>query len=199
MPLVLILVFIVLPLAELYVIIQVGDLIGIVPTLLLLLADGFLGAALARSQGRAAWRRFNEAIAAGRVPAKEVFDGAAIILGGALLLSPGFISDALGVLLLLPPTRAMLRRMIVGTARRVGPVRPVFFLYDRHAARTGSAEEARRRAQGSRGGRGAGSPPPWPPGAGQAPGKPYDIDGSAREIPDDAPELGDGHDERRAG
>ncbi len=122
MPLLLLfLVFVVLPIAELYVIIQVGGAIGILPTLALLLLDGILGAWLARTQGRAAWRRFNRATAEGRVPAKEVYDGAAIIFGGALLLSPGFITDFLGVFLLLPPTRALLRRTLLRGARVVGP------------------------------------------------------------------------------
>ena len=105
-------------------IIQVGGAIGVWPTLAILLIDGFLGAALARSQGRTAWRRFNEATAAGRIPAKEVFDGAAIIVGGAFLLAPGFITDAIGLSLLIPPTRALYRRILVGGARRVGPAAP---------------------------------------------------------------------------
>jgi UPF0716 protein FxsA len=66
-----------------------------------------------RSQGRAAWRRFNEAIAAGRIPAREVFDGVLVIFGGALLLTPGFVTDIFGALFLLPPTRALVRRLLV--------------------------------------------------------------------------------------
>ena len=103
------LLFIVLPVAEIYVIVKVGEAIGILPTLALLIVDGFVGAALARSQGAAAWRRFNEALSAGRIPAKEVVDGAMVIMGGAFLLAPGFITDVIGLLLLLPPTRALLR------------------------------------------------------------------------------------------
>jgi UPF0716 protein FxsA len=114
----LVLVFIVLPIAELYVIIKVGGAIGVLPTLALLVADSFLGAALLRSQGRAAWRRFNEALAAGRVPGREVFDGTMIILGGAFLLTPGFITDVVGLLLLIPPTRAAFRGLVVRLARR---------------------------------------------------------------------------------
>jgi UPF0716 protein FxsA len=114
-------VFIVLPILELYVIIQVGGAIGVVPTLFILLLDGILGAALARSQGRAAWLRFNEATASGRIPAQEVFDGAAIVVGGAFLLAPGFITDAIGLSLLLPPTRALYRRALMRGARMIGP------------------------------------------------------------------------------
>jgi UPF0716 protein FxsA len=116
--LLLLVLFIGLPIAELYVIIQVGQAIGILPTLAILLLDGFVGAALARSQGRAAWARFNQALAEGRVPARETADGAMIILGGALLLAPGFITDAAGLALLLPPTRALLRGGAARLARR---------------------------------------------------------------------------------
>ena len=118
MALLLVLIFIVLPIAELYVIIQVGGAIGVLPTIALLIVDSFLGAALLRSQGRAAWRRFNEALADGRVPAREVFDGAMIILGGALLLTPGFITDIFGLLLLIPPTRAIFRGLVARMAGR---------------------------------------------------------------------------------
>jgi UPF0716 protein FxsA len=109
----LILLFIVVPIAEIYVIVQVGQAIGAGWTIALLIADSILGWMLMRSQGRLAWRRFNEALAAGRPPAREVFDGALIIFGGAFLLTPGFLTDILGIVLLLPPTRAVVRRFIV--------------------------------------------------------------------------------------
>ena len=66
-----------------------------------------------RSQGRAAWLRFNRALAEGRVPGREVMDGALVIFGGALLLTPGFLSDFLGLILLLPPTRAIVRTVLL--------------------------------------------------------------------------------------
>ena len=112
MPLLLIVLFIVVPIAELYVIIQVGQLIGVWPTLALLLADALLGSWLLKHQGRSAWRRFNEALAARRFPGREVVDGALIIVGGTLLLTPGFLTDVVGVFLLLPPTRAITRRLL---------------------------------------------------------------------------------------
>jgi UPF0716 protein FxsA len=112
MPLLLILLFIVVPIAELYVIIQVGQAIGVVPTLILLLADALLGSWLLKHEGRSAWRRFNEALAARRFPGVEVADGALIIVGGTLLLTPGFITDVFGLFLLLPPTRAISRRLL---------------------------------------------------------------------------------------
>jgi UPF0716 protein FxsA len=113
MPLVLIVLFIVVPIVELYVIIQVGEAIGVLWTIALLVADSVLGSWLMRHQGRAAWLRFNQALEAGRVPAREVFDGVLIIFGGALLLTPGFVTDILGAVLLVPPTRALVRRLVV--------------------------------------------------------------------------------------
>jgi UPF0716 protein FxsA len=112
----LVLLFIVVPIAELAVVIQVGQQIGVLWTVALLVADSILGAVLMRSQGRTAWRRFNEAVAAGKVPAREVLDGALVIFGGLLLLTPGFITDFLGILLLIPPTRALVRAAL---ARRL--------------------------------------------------------------------------------
>jgi UPF0716 protein FxsA len=109
----LILLFILVPLVELYVIIQVGQAIGALPTIAILLADSLLGSALMRSQGRAVWRRFNEALSAGRPPAREVLDGGLVILGGAFLLTPGFVTDVFGLILLLPPTRAVVRGSLV--------------------------------------------------------------------------------------
>jgi UPF0716 protein FxsA len=154
--LLLILVFIVLPIAEIYVIIKVGEAIGILPTIALLILDAFLGAALLRHQGRAAWRRFNEALAAGRIPAREVFDGAMVILGGAFLLTPGFITDVIGVLLLLPPSRAMLR----GTLSKVAFWRAGFVV---RTAQWGTRTHNRHRE-------------------GPQPSRGYDYEGSAREV-----------------
>ena len=108
----LIVLFIVVPILELYVIIQVGQLIGVLPTLILLLADALLGSLLLKHQGRGAWRRFNEALAARRFPGKEVADGVLIVIGGTLLLTPGFITDIAGLFLLIPPTRALARRLL---------------------------------------------------------------------------------------
>jgi UPF0716 protein FxsA len=113
MPLLLIVLFIVVPIAELAVIIQIGSLIGVWWTIALLLADAVLGSLLMRAQGRAAWRRFTEAIDEGRPPAREALDGVLVIFGGALLLTPGFITDVFGLLLLFPPTRSLVRRLLV--------------------------------------------------------------------------------------
>jgi UPF0716 protein FxsA len=111
------LLFLLVPIAELYVIIQVGEAIGLGWTVVLLIADSVLGSLLLRTQGRAVWRRFNEVLAQGRVPHREVVDGVLVIFGGALLLTPGFLTDIVGVSFLLPPTRAIIRRFLV---RRLG-------------------------------------------------------------------------------
>ena len=124
MPLLLILLFIVVPIAELAVLIQVGQLIGVWWTIALLFADAIIGSMLLRSQTRIAWRRFNEALSAGRVPHREVVDGVLVIFGGVLLLTPGFITDIFGVLFLFPPTRILLRRLLVrrGALKLVGAI-----------------------------------------------------------------------------
>jgi UPF0716 protein FxsA len=137
----LVLLFVAVPLVELFVILQVGDLIGIWPTIAILIADSILGSVLMRSQGRASWRRFNAALGEGRPPAREVLDGALVIFGGALLLTPGFVTDILGLCLLVPPTRAVVRamlvrrlahRMVVSAATRAAPFprRPARGAYD---------------------------------------------------------------------
>ena len=104
--------FILLPIAELYLILKVGDSIGILWTVLLLAADSLLGSVLLRTQGRTVWRRFNEAMAGGRMPHREVQDGVAVIFGAAFLITPGFITDIFGLALLLPPTRALVLKVV---------------------------------------------------------------------------------------
>jgi UPF0716 protein FxsA len=106
--------FIVVPIVELYVIIQIGSLIGVWPTIALLLADALLGSLLLRHQGRGAWRRFNTALAERRFPGREVADGLLIAIGGTLLLTPGFVTDIVGAIFLIPPTRAIVRRLMRG-------------------------------------------------------------------------------------
>jgi UPF0716 protein FxsA len=177
MALVLLFLFLLLPIAEIYVIVQVGQAIGIWRTLAILLLDGFVGAALARSQGRTAWARFNVALAEGRVPARETFDGAMIILGGAFLLAPGFITDAVGFLLLIPPTRALVRGGVAALARR------------RLAFAWTVASPPPRGAPGP------GRPRPDPFQPPRDPAGSYDYEGTAREVNDTSAELPPG--ERR--
>jgi UPF0716 protein FxsA len=100
------------PVAELIVIIKVAEAIGVLLTLVLLLAGWPLGTWAIRSQGRAVWRRMAAAVNQGRIPGREVLDGALVLIGGTLLMIPGLISDAVGIVLLLPPARIPLRRLL---------------------------------------------------------------------------------------
>jgi UPF0716 protein FxsA len=125
--------FIVVPLVEIYVIIQVGQAIGPWWTILLLIADSIFGAWLIRVEGSRAWRALRQALDSGRMPAKELADGALILIGGTLMLAPGFVTDAVGILIILPFTRPVFRRLLTrvvasrlvvigpGTAQRPGP------------------------------------------------------------------------------
>jgi len=115
--------FVAMPIVEIYVILQVGQAIGVLPTVALLVVDSLVGAWLMRSQGRLVWRRFTAALEAGRPPAREVLDGALVIVGGALGLAPGFVTDALGLFLIAPPTRAIVRRALVRRLARRGAMR----------------------------------------------------------------------------
>ncbi len=95
------------PIAELFVAIKVAEAIGVLLTVILLLVGWPIGMWLAKAQGRAAWRRLSAAVDAGRPPGREVIDGALVLVGGTLLIIPGFITDVFGLLLLLAPTRAV--------------------------------------------------------------------------------------------
>ena len=140
--LLLVLLFIVVPIVELYVIIQVGEAIGVLPTIAILIADSVLGSMLMRHQGRTAWQRFNLAVSEGRMPHREVVDGGLVILGGALLLTPGFVTDIFGIILLLPPTRALVRGVV---SRRVVPWLVVNRLGGPDGRRGGGTRGPRRR------------------------------------------------------
>jgi UPF0716 protein FxsA len=104
--------FLVVPLLELAIIGQVQQWLGWPTTILILVLDSLVGAYLVRMQGAAAWRRFSEALGQVRLPAEEVVDGALIVFGGALLLTPGFFTDAVGLLCVLTPTRTLLNRLV---------------------------------------------------------------------------------------
>lgn len=110
----LVVVFIVVPLIEIAIIVQVGELVGAAWTIVALLLVSLVGAWLVRREGTRAWRRFRDALAGGRVPTDEVLEGALVLFGGALLLTPGFATDAVGLLLMVPPVRAL----VAGTLRR---------------------------------------------------------------------------------
>jgi UPF0716 protein FxsA len=104
--------FVVVPLVEVYVLIQVGQVIGPWWTILLLVADSVLGAWLVKREGRRAWRALRDAMRSYRPPARELADGALVLIGGTLLLTPGFATDALGFLFVLPFTRPVFRRLL---------------------------------------------------------------------------------------
>jgi UPF0716 protein FxsA len=105
------------PIAELFVAIKVAEAIGVLLTVVLLLIGWPLGMWLAKTEGRAAWRRLSAAVAEGRAPGREAIDGALILLGGVLLIIPGFITDAVGLCLLLAPTRALARGAVARNVR----------------------------------------------------------------------------------
>ena len=118
MRLILFALFVALPILEIYVIIQVGQQIGAMPTLLLLVADALLGAWLVKREGRRAWEALNEAIQAGQAPGRELADAALILVGGTLLLTPGFVTDIFGFFLVLPFTRPFARRLLTAVVAR---------------------------------------------------------------------------------
>ncbi|MFP5309552.1 MAG: FxsA family protein [Actinomycetes bacterium] len=120
MPLLLFVAFIAVPLVELFVIGQVADVIGLGWTILLLVADSLLGAVLVRNEGRRAWQAFRTALSNARWPGDEVAQGALVLVGGALLLTPGFVTDVLGLLLVAPPSRRVLSKVL--RVRLGGPV-----------------------------------------------------------------------------
>lgn len=163
MPLVILSLFIAVPLIEIAVFIQVGGVLGLWPTIALVLLTAVAGTALLRAQGLATLRRAQTSVERGEVPLREVFDGACLLVAGVLLLTPGFVTDAMGLLLFLPPVRTGLLGWL-GGAVRAGKV---------HV-------------------RGSGFGPP-PPGHGPGPGSPpysgpVDIEGDYRDVtpPDDS-------------
>jgi len=151
---VLLILFVLIPIAELYVIIQVGQAIGVLPTIAILIADSIIGSLLLRAQGRTAWRRFNAAVSEGRIPTREVLDGVLVIAGGLALVTPGFLTDIVGILFLAPPTRALIRRVFLGRLAARMAVGGASWGAGRMAARFGG---------GAR--------------------EPYDVDGTASERP----------------
>lgn len=102
----LLLLFILVPMAEIYLFLTLGKKIGPAETLLIIVVTAILGAMLTKSQGRLAMAKFQQATAEGRMPAKEGLEGLLILLAGAVLITPGFLTDAIGFTLLIPPVRS---------------------------------------------------------------------------------------------
>lgn len=117
-PWVLLLAFVVVPLVEIWAILQIGRVIGAWWTIALLVADSMLGAWLVKREGGRAWNALRDALRSGRMPSGELADGALILIGGTLMLTPGFVTDAAGILLILPLTRPLARRMLTRVVER---------------------------------------------------------------------------------
>ncbi|GAA3360250.1 FxsA family protein [Saccharopolyspora gregorii] len=165
---------------EISVLVLVGSAIGVLPTIGLLFGGAFLGSWLLRREGRRSLQAFNEAAMQRKPPEREVADGVLVVAGGLLIALPGFVSDVVGLVLLLPPTRALVRRRL---ARRA----------ERHA------EQVQQRFWAHAGGVGfpAGFPKAGSPGAGRGAGSRDGdvIDGevvsvSEDDVPRQHPPLG---------
>lgn len=118
--------FVLIPLAEIWAILQVGRLVGPWWTIALLVLDSIVGAWLIKREGSRAWQALRQALQGGRMPARELADGALILIGGTLMLSPGFVLDVAGILLILPFTRPVARRLLTSVVERRLVVVPGF-------------------------------------------------------------------------
>lgn len=109
---------VIVPAAEIGILLLSGQTIGVWPTILLIVLTGFLGAYLAKQQGLETIRKTQEQLRRGNMPGEAILDGASILIGGTLLLTPGFITDALGVMLLAPPTRKFFKILMMKAFRK---------------------------------------------------------------------------------
>ncbi len=118
MGLLLVILFLVVPIVEIYVIVQVGQEIGALPTVALLIVESLIGAWLVRREGSRAWAALRLATTSGQLPSREVADTALVLVGGTLLLTPGFVTDVFGFFFILPLTRPVARRLLAGFLAR---------------------------------------------------------------------------------
>lgn len=168
------LLIIIVPIVELWVIVVVGSRIGILNTLALLILVSIAGAILLKREGIATWRKLQATMARGQVPTDEVTDGALILLGGALLLTPGFVTDIVGLLFVFPGTRAAIK---VGARKLLGAVALKRFGAAGAAATTGRrvydarVTNARRQEDATKPPGSLPSAPPRPSGEGGSPDK----------------------------
>jgi len=116
------LLFVVVPALELYLLIQIGTVIGATNTFILILITGIIGSYMAKTQGLSTWRALNKRFASGQIPGKELADGAIILVAGALLLTPGVLTDIVGFLGLIPVTRSLLRSTVMSIFKRIPTV-----------------------------------------------------------------------------
>ncbi len=114
----LLLLFTIVPLVELYLLITIGGVIGVVPTIAIVIGTGVLGAWLARWQGLAVLRRIQDEMAAGRLPTDALIDGLLVLVAAAMLLTPGLLTDTTGFFLLIPGSRAVVRRVVAAAMAR---------------------------------------------------------------------------------
>jgi UPF0716 protein FxsA len=194
MPAILVILLVVVPVVELLIVLQVGGWLGVGWTVALLVAASLLGAYLLRVEGARTWQQFRQALEAGRWPGDEVAQGALVLVGGTLLLTPGFLTDIVGFLFLLPPTRKVsarwLRRFVA-----IAKFRP--FVVGSGAAR---AARAARGATGRSSGKGptgrgssrSGAADPRPQGATEPPPSPsIEVVSIERDPPADAGPVAD--------
>lgn len=116
----LLLLFIIVPIVELYFLIKVGSIIGVFPTILIVIGTAVLGTALLKQQGLATLNRYQQSLAQGKMPTQELIEGLALVFGGALLLTPGFVTDAIGFLCLIPFTRQAVVRWLMRRVKMSG-------------------------------------------------------------------------------
>ena len=138
---VLALVFLVVPIVEIYVMLQVAGAIGVPETILLLIAISFAGAWLAKMAGIGVLARLQRTVRAGKVPSAEVVDGGLVLFAGALMITPGFLSDCLAILLLLPPTRAVVRGVVLRRIRARGGLFNVITTVPAGGGRPGATDD----------------------------------------------------------
>lgn len=113
-----ILMLIIIPALEIGILIFSGEMIGLIPTIVLIIFTGVFGAYLAKKQGLEAIRQFQEQLSHGQMPGMAILDGVCILIGGILLLTPGFITDIFGFLLLVPPTRKFIKVIMMNALRK---------------------------------------------------------------------------------
>jgi UPF0716 family protein affecting phage T7 exclusion len=153
--LILFVLFVVVPIVEIFLILQVSDLIGGWQTVGLLIAEMIFGGWIVRREGRRAWQALNAALLRGVMPDRELADAALVLVGGTLLLTPGFLTDAIGFWFVLPPTRPVVRRLLAAyAARRLRAAQNQMGIPYGFAGRDGKAGQAGSAPGGERDGGG---------------------------------------------
>jgi UPF0716 protein FxsA len=197
----LILLFLLTPAVELGLLIQVDRLIGFWPTIGLIVVTGIAGSSLAKREGLSTWRRLNDRLRSGSLPGKEMIDGVIILVAGALLITPGVLTDVFGFLGLIPPTRALIRKIIMRRVRRKveeGDLQVQFGFFGGSApAGTDGASGTPSSTAPGEGGRPAGDPAGGPASGGGPRGgsegerqRSARWQGSGRQVPGHADEVG---------